>query len=211
MQRAGRNFSKYGFFENRILPRVGPPLVGFGRYFGARKLDSGATFWPSLGPRGGAKKGPQDHKHDLKQFLKTKKEFPLCLRNSCLFGTPTEPLRLPGGAAAAPAPRRTCGSPQTRTTSAELPAVRSADWRCRSGETGGESRRAEQAEIAKADKEILMVKGCFKILFGFFSGRFWGPQGPRLGQNLAPGASFRTPEYRPNPANGGPIGGKHTL
>ena len=28
---------------------------------------------------------------------------------------------------------------------------------------------------------------------------------------MAPGANFRTPMYRPNPANGGPIGGKNTF
>ena len=41
-----------------------------------------------------------------------------------------------------------------------------------------------------------------------FSVRFWPLWGPRFGQNVAPRTSFRTPKYRPNPANGGPIGGK---
>ena len=39
---------------------------------------------------------------------------------------------------------------------------------------------------------------------------FWGPPwGPGWAQNVAQKTSFRTPKYRPNPANGGPIGGKN--
>ena len=57
------------FFESRILPRVGPPLAGFGRYFGARKLDSGATFWPSLGPWGPQKRPEKKPKRILKNPL----------------------------------------------------------------------------------------------------------------------------------------------
>ena len=32
-----------------------------------------------------------------------------------------------------------------------------------------------------------------------------------MAQNVAPGANFRTPKYRPNPANGGPIGGRNAF
>ena len=34
------------------------------------------------------------------------------------------------------------------------------------------------------------------------------PWGPEWVQNVAQKTSFRTPKYRPNPASGGPIGGK---
>ena len=37
------------------------------------------------------------------------------------------------------------------------------------------------------------------------------PRGRERAQNVAPGTGFRTPKYRPNPANGGPIGGKNAF
>ena len=37
------------------------------------------------------------------------------------------------------------------------------------------------------------------------------PRGREWAQNVPPGASFRTPKYRPNPASGGPIGGKNSF
>ena len=56
MQRAEKDFLEIGFFENCFAPRIGPPLAGFGRYFGVRKLVSGATVGPSLGPWGTQKR-----------------------------------------------------------------------------------------------------------------------------------------------------------
>ena len=45
-------------------------------------------------------------------------------------------------------------------------------------------------------------------MFGIFRAVFGPPGGPESAQNVAQEHSFRTPKYRPNPANGGPIGGK---
>ena len=44
----------------------------------------------------------------------------------------------------------------------------------------------------------------------YFSRRVWAPwAGPEWGpKNCRPGSNSRTPEYLPNPANGGPIGGQ---
>ena len=43
-------------------------------------------------------------------------------------------------------------------------------------------------------------------------GVFFGPpRGQERAQNVPPRTSFRTPKYHPNPANGGPIGGKNTF
>ena len=44
-------------------------------------------------------------------------------------------------------------------------------------------------------------KKCLGLFFGTPRGRDWA-------QNVPPGTSFRTPKHRPNPANGGPIGGQ---
>ena len=45
-----------GVFQNAILPPIGPPWVGFGRYFGVRKPVPGGTFWACSRPLGGPKK-----------------------------------------------------------------------------------------------------------------------------------------------------------
>ena len=42
-----------------------------------------------------------------------------------------------------------------------------------------------------------------------FSGICWPPWGREWDQNVPLGAGFRTPKYRPNPANGGPTGCKN--
>ena len=43
-------------FQNAFLPPIGPPLAGFGRYFGVRKLAPRAPFWSTPGPWGAKKK-----------------------------------------------------------------------------------------------------------------------------------------------------------
>ena len=58
------------------------------------------------------------------------------------------------------------------------------------------------AKGVKAQGNSQEVFGIFRAVFGPPGGREWA-------QNVAPGTSFRTPKYRPNPANGGPIGGKN--
>ena len=75
-----------------------------------------------------------------------------------------------------------------------------------------------QGEICKLYRPVCIVGS--KILEGFgfaqkvlrFFGAVFGPLGGRgWAQNVALGASFRTPKYRPNPANGGPVGGEKPL
>ena len=51
----------------------------------------------------------------------------------------------------------------------------------------------------------------FPKSFWSFSCFFLPPRGREWAQNVAPGASSRTPKYRPNPANGGPIGGRNAF
>ena len=58
-------------------------------------------------------------------------------------------------------------------------------------------------------KRSSLVLNDFSTSFCDFSCRSWVPQGPRVGQNVAPETSFRTPKYRLNPCNGGPIRGKN--
>ena len=55
------------FFQNAFLPPIGPPLAGFGRYFGVRKLAPGATFWAHPRPLGGPQKVPKRPKQFFKQ------------------------------------------------------------------------------------------------------------------------------------------------
>ena len=54
---------------------------------------------------------------------------------------------------------------------------------------------------------------CFfnNLLFFFFGIFLCPPRGREWAQNVSPEASFRTPKYRPNPANGDPIGGENTF
>ena len=59
--------------------------------------------------------------------------------------------------------------------------------------------------------EGLQKQGFIQTLLGYFPRFFVAPWGREWPQNVAPGANFRTPMYRPNPANGGPIGGKNTF
>ena len=53
------------------------------------------------------------------------------------------------------------------------------------------------------------AQGISHEVFVIFRAVFGPPGGREWAQNVAPGTSFRTPKYRPNPANGGPIGGKN--
>ena len=62
---------KAGSFQNGFLPPIGPPLAGFGRYFGVRKLVPGATFWAHSRPPGGPK--------TARKIPKTSWEFPCAL------------------------------------------------------------------------------------------------------------------------------------
>ena len=62
---------KAGSFQNGLLPPIGPPLAGFGRYFGVRKLVPGATFWAHSRPPGGPK--------TARKIPKTSWEFPCAL------------------------------------------------------------------------------------------------------------------------------------
>ena len=48
----GLNTWLLGFFQNVFSPPIGPPLAGFGRYLGVRKLVSGAAFRAHSGPWG---------------------------------------------------------------------------------------------------------------------------------------------------------------
>ena len=57
------------------------------------------------------------------------------------------------------------------------------------------------AKGVKAQGNSQEVFVIFRAVVGPPGGREWA-------QNVAPGASFRTPKYRPNPANGDPLGGK---
>ena len=63
-----RNLSKFvfSFKQKCVLPRFGPPLAEFGRYFGVRKLVSRATFWTNLGPWGPQK---QPEKQNQKKTI----------------------------------------------------------------------------------------------------------------------------------------------
>ena len=56
--------------------------------------------------------------------------------------------------------------------------------------------------------KILEILGFFQTVFGFCRDFFGPPRGRERAQNVPRGTSFRTPAYRPKPANGGPIGGK---
>ena len=67
MQQAKKEFLEFRFFETRSLPRVGPPLAGFGRSFGIRKLVSKATVWPNLDRRRAPTNGPKKHKNDVEK------------------------------------------------------------------------------------------------------------------------------------------------
>ena len=51
-----RQWLALAIFHTVCLPPIGPQLAGFGRYSGVRKLASGATFWPNLGPCGPPKR-----------------------------------------------------------------------------------------------------------------------------------------------------------
>ena len=59
------------------------------------------------------------------------------------------------------------------------------------------------------DAKGVKAQGISHEVFVFFRAVFGPPGGREWAQNVAPGTSFRTPKYRPNPANGGPIGGKN--
>ena len=73
-------------------------------------------------------------------------------------------------------------------------------------------------DVHAAVNPLVCIVGsmCFRHFWIFPKGvlfrDFLGPRWDRgWAQNVAPGAGFRTPEYRPNPASGGPIGGKDTF
>ena len=55
------------------------------------------------------------------------------------------------------------------------------------------------------DPRIFGISPTSVWIFFCFLGAPWGPE---WAQNVGQKTSFRTPKYRPNPANGGPIGGK---
>ena len=60
--------------ENVLLPPIGPPLAGFGRYVGVRKLCSWATCWADSGPPGGPKTARKIPKTVWKIHLKKSRE-----------------------------------------------------------------------------------------------------------------------------------------
>ena len=73
-----------GFFQHIFSPPIGPPLAGFGRYFGVQKLVFEATFWALLGS--GGEQIPQDSQTRFEQTL-------VFVQSPCLRG------RLKGGLA----------------------------------------------------------------------------------------------------------------
>ena len=68
--------------------------------------------------------------------------------------------------------------------------------------------RGAQKRPEKSQKLLGNFHGFQTSEFCVFRVRFGPPGRARLGQNVAPRTSFRTPKYRPNPANGGPTGGE---
>ena len=62
------------FCQNACLPPIGPPVAGFGRYSGVRKLVPGGPFWARSRPLGGPKKSRErDRKKGGSLFLQTLK------------------------------------------------------------------------------------------------------------------------------------------
>ena len=90
MQRTEKEFLEIRCFETAFCLESGRNLpgnfTGSGRYFDVRKLVSGATFWPNLGPWG-PQTTPKITKHiEFEKSGKTR-EFLFCLGHFCFFAS----------------------------------------------------------------------------------------------------------------------------